>query len=55
MLFRSAREQLVEGYYNFQLTERLRLSFTLQRVVDQTDGPESFGYVLPGIRLQASF
>jgi hypothetical protein len=47
------REHLTEGYYNFLLTERLRLSFTLQHVLDtQTD---KFGYLLPGIRLQAAF
>ena len=27
-------EKLVEGYYNFQLTERLRLSFHLQHVLE---------------------
>ena len=49
------KEDLVEGYYNFELTERLRLSFTLQHVLDKpADGPK-FGYVLPGIRLQAAF
>jgi len=46
-------EHLTEGYYNFQLTERLRLSFTLQHVLDRQDG--KFGYLLPGIRLQAAF
>ena len=46
-------EHLTEGYYNFRLTERLRLSFSLQHVLDrQTD---KFGYLLPGIRLQAAF
>ena len=28
------KEKLTEGYYNFQLTERLRLSFSLQHVLD---------------------
>ena len=28
------QEKLMEGYYNFRLTERLRLSFHLQRVLD---------------------
>jgi hypothetical protein len=46
-------EKLVEGYYNLHLTERLRLAFHLQHVLDnQTD---KFGYFLPGVRLQASF
>ncbi len=49
------RERLAEGYYNLRLTERLRLSFHLQRVLDAEDGAARFGYVLPGVRLQASF
>ena len=47
------KEHLTEGYYNFQLTERLRLSFTLQHVLDRQS--DKFGYLLPGIRLQAAF
>jgi hypothetical protein len=47
------REHLTEGYYNFQLTERLRLSFSLQHVHDRQG--DKFGYLLPGIRLQAAF
>jgi hypothetical protein len=46
-------EHLTEGYYNFQLTERLRLSFMLQHVLDRQS--DKFGYLLPGIRLQAAF
>ena len=46
-------EHLTEGYYNFRLTERLRLSFSLQHVLDQQS--DKFGYLLPGIRLQAAF
>jgi hypothetical protein len=49
------REKLAEGYYNFRLTERLRLSFHLQRVLDKENGTSEFGYFLPGVRLQASF
>jgi len=49
------KEHLTEGYYNLQLTERLRLSFTLQHVLDRPATESKFGYVLPGIRLQASF
>jgi hypothetical protein len=48
------KETLAEGYYNFRLTERLRLSFHLQHVLD-SDRPEKFGYLLPGVRLQAAF
>jgi hypothetical protein len=47
------KEHLTEGYYNFQLTERLRLSFMLQHVLDRQN--DKFGYLLPGIRLQAAF
>jgi hypothetical protein len=48
-------EKLAEGYYNFRLTERLRLSFHLTRVLDAENGTTQFGYFLPGIRLQAAF
>ena len=48
-------EHLTEGYYNFRLTERLRLSFTLQHVLDRPTDNTKFGYLLPGIRLQAAF
>jgi len=47
------KEHLTEGYYNFQLTERLRLSFMLQHVLDRQN--DKFGYLLPGLRLQAAF
>jgi hypothetical protein len=49
------KEHLTEGYYNFQLTERLRLSFSLQHVLDRPADATKFGYLLPGIRLQAAF
>ena len=49
------RERLVEGYYNLLLTERLRLSFHLQHALDTPATGEKFGYLLPGVRLQASF
>ena len=49
------KEHLTEGYYNFRLTERLRLSFTLQHVLDSPETERKFGYLLPGVRLQASF
>jgi hypothetical protein len=48
-------EKLVEGYYNFQISEKLRLSFHLQRVLHSfTETPEA-GFLLPVIRLQARF
>ena len=49
------KEHLAEGYYNFQLTERLRLSFNLTWVLDRPVEAEKFAYVLPGIRFQAAF
>jgi len=49
------KEHLTEGYYNFQLTDRLRLSFNLTYVLDEPEAGGKFGYVLPGVRFQASF
>jgi len=49
------KERLAEGYYNFQLTERLRLSFSLQHVITTPGSDSKFGYLLPGVRLQAAF
>jgi hypothetical protein len=50
------RERLVEGYYNFSLTERLNLSFHLQHFYElPDDGGDRIGYLVPGLRLQASF
>ena len=48
-------EKLTEGYYNFHLTERLRLSFHLTHVLDSPEVTGKFGYLLPGIRFQAAF
>jgi hypothetical protein len=48
-------EKQVEGYYNLQISEKLRLSFHLQHYFDtKTDAPQ-FGFLIPGIRLQARF
>jgi hypothetical protein len=49
------REKLVEGYYNLLLTDRLRLSFHLTHALETPAGGEKFGYLLPGVRLQAAF
>ena len=49
------KEKLMEGFYNLGLTERLRLSFHLQHVLDSEQKADTFGYFLPGVRLQASF
>lgn len=48
-------EHLQEAYYNFHLAERLRLSLHLQHVTEERFGGERFGYLLPGLRLQAAF
>ena len=48
-------QKLAEGYYNFRLTERLRLSFHLQHVFESEGGTPILGYFLPGVRLQARF
>lgn len=48
-------EALTEGYYNVRLTERLRLSFHLQHVFESRTDTPSFGYLVPGVRLQAAF
>jgi len=48
-------EHLTELYYNLRLTDRLRLSFTGQHVLDAPADGVTFGYFLPGLRLQASF
>jgi hypothetical protein len=53
--FEGDREKLVEGYYNLLLTERLRLSFNLMHALETPVGAAKYGYLLPGIRLQASF
>ena len=53
--FSGDREKLVEGYYNLLLTERLRLSFNLTHALETPAGGTKFGYLLPGIRLQAAF
>ena len=47
-------EDLAEIYYNLHLTERLRFSPHLQ-YVHENDGPSTRAFILPGLRLQASF
>jgi len=49
------REHVVEGYYNVGLTERLRLSFYLQHALEKPVGGETTSFLVPGVRLQASF
>jgi carboxypeptidase family protein len=49
------RERLAEGYYNFGVSEKFRLSLHLQHVFEHTAGARSVGFLVPAIRLQARF
>ncbi len=49
------QEKLAEGYYNFQISEKLRLSFHLQHVFESPAGTTSVGFLVPAIRVQARF
>jgi hypothetical protein len=53
--FDSDREKLVEGYYNLLLTDRLRMTFNVIHILDTPVGSQKFGYLLPGIKIQAAF
>jgi len=48
-------EKLVEGYYNFRISEKLRLSLSLQHLFESPVGEGSHAFLFPGVRLQASF
>ena len=48
-------EKLAEGYYNFQVSEKLRLSLHLQHVFESSAGTRSVGFLVPALRLQARF
>jgi hypothetical protein len=49
------KERLTEGYYSFGISEKFRLSFHLAHVLEKRPDAPSVGYLVPGIRLQASF
>jgi hypothetical protein len=49
------KERLVEGYYRFNLTEKLNLSFHVQHFWELLDGGGRLSFLIPGVRLQASF
>lgn len=49
------REKLVEGYYNFQISEKLRLSLHLQHIFETPADGDSVGFLMPAIRVQARF
>ena len=48
-------EKLVEGYYNFQISEKLRLSLHVQHAFETPAGAKSVGFLVPAVRLQARF
>jgi len=50
-----ARERMVEGYYNFELSEKLRLSLHLQHQFERAPGAPDTGFLVPAIRVQARF
>jgi hypothetical protein len=55
-LITGEKERLTEGYYNFALTERLRLSFHAQHVLERKpDLDNKLGFFVAGVRLQAAF
>src|SRR5437867_3233758 len=49
------KERLTEGYYSFAISEKFRLSFHVAHVLEKKPHQETVGYLVPGIRLQASF
>jgi len=49
------RERVAEGYYNFLISEKLRLSLHLQHAFERPMGAGKSAFILPAIRLQARF
>jgi hypothetical protein len=49
------KERLTEGYYSFGISEKFRLSFHLTHVLEKKPDTPTVGFLVPGIRLQASF
>ena len=49
------RERMAEGYYNFQISEKLRLSLHVQHAFESPAGAKSVGFLVPAVRLQARF
>jgi hypothetical protein len=50
-----AKEDLLEAYYHLRLADRLALSFHLQHVLLSGGGTGKVGFLVPGLRLNASF
>jgi hypothetical protein len=55
MLGSADNEKQVEGYYNFQISEKLRLSLHVQHYFERQAGTPDYGFLVPGVRLQARF
>ena len=49
------RERMLEGYYNFELSQKLRLSFHLQHQFERAPGTPDTGFLVPAVRVQARF
>ncbi|VAX01681.1 hypothetical protein MNBD_GAMMA19-1668, partial [hydrothermal vent metagenome] len=49
------KEKLLEAYYNLAMTEKLHLTFNLTYLQEQRASASTDAYVIPGMRLQASF
>jgi Carboxypeptidase regulatory-like domain len=54
-LVNGQRERMMEGFYNFELSEKLRLSFHLQHQFERVPGDPDRGFLVPAIRVQARF
>jgi hypothetical protein len=48
-------QNLLEGYYNFRLSERLRLSFHLAHDTERMAGAKPVSYFVPGVRFSVAF
>jgi len=51
----SEKERVIEGFYNFSLTEKLKLTFHASHFLEMQQGGTKLGYLVPGVRLQANF
>ncbi len=49
------KEKLFEAYYNFFISDKLRLSFHLAHQLEQPAGTPETGFFVPALRLQADF
>src|SRR5262249_36939007 len=49
------QERMAEAFYNFEISETLRLSFHLQHAFESPSSASQYAFFLPVIRLQASF